>query len=150
MNDSQMGECVHIVELTRRIQLCAAHRLHSPSLSDEENKKIYGKCNHENGHGHNYVIYVTVRGPLDEKTGMVMNIVDLNSAMKQSFIDKIDHKNLDKDIEFFTKNPSTTENIALFIWNELEKYLPNPKLLYEIKIYETENNIVTYHGPNYY
>lgn len=144
------GDLINIVELTRRMQISSCHRLHSPHLSDEENKKIYGKCNHVNGHGHNYEIQVTVRGQLDEKTGMVMNIQDLNAAMKKSIMDTIDHKNLDKDVEFFKTAPSTTENLAIYIWQEMEKHLPNPKLLYKVMIKETENNFISYHGPNYY
>lgn len=135
-----------IVELTRRLQFSACHRLHSPHLNDEDNLKIYGKCNHINGHGHNYEVEVTVKGPLDEKTGMVMNIQDLNMAMKKTIMAQLDHKNLDKDVEFFKHNPSTTENLAVYIWKQLQDYLPDG-LLYEIKIKETENNFVTYHGP---
>lgn len=136
------------VYLTRRLQFSACHRLHSPYLTDDENIKIYGKCNHKHGHGHNYEVEVTVRGPLDEKTGMVMNIQDLNTAMKETIMKNLDHKNLDLDVDFFKTNPSTTENLAVYIWNEIEQYLPKPELLYEVHIKETENNFVSYRGPN--
>lgn len=136
----------HNVELTRRLQFSACHRLNSVYLSAEDNLKVYGKCNNPNGHGHNYEVQVTVRGPVDKRTGMVMNIQDLNVAMKKAIMDEIDHKNLDKDVEYFKDIPSTTENLAIYIWNRMKFYLPCPHLLFEVKIKETENNFVSYKG----
>jgi 6-pyruvoyltetrahydropterin/6-carboxytetrahydropterin synthase len=115
-------------------------------LSDEENKLIFGKCNNPNGHGHNYAAEVSVRGPVDSKTGMVMNLTDLKKVMDQCIMDPMDHKNLDKDVEYFQTIPSTAENIAVFIWDSMLRKLNNPDLLYEVKLYETENNIVVYRG----
>lgn len=120
--------------------------LFSVKLSDEENKIIFGKCNNPNGHGHNYVVEVSVRGPVDERTGMVMNLVDLKKVMDKCIMEPMDHRNLDKDVKYFKAIPSTAENIAVFIWDSIKLHLDNPELLYEVKIYETENNIVVYRG----
>lgn len=91
-------------------------------------------------------VEVTVRGPLDPVTGMVMNISDLKRYMKNVLMDGLDHKNLDKDVPYFKNVVSTTENLAIYIYNEMKKELPNPDLLYEVKIHETDNNIVYYRG----
>ncbi|KAK2582660.1 hypothetical protein KPH14_004939 [Odynerus spinipes] len=135
-----------IVYLTRKESISSCHRLHSNVLSDEENKVIYGKCNNFWGHGHNYTVEVTVRGPLDPATGMVMNISDLKVYMKNVLMEQLDHKNLDKDVPYFKNVVSTTENVAIYIYNELKKEMPKPELLYEVKIHETDNNIVYYRG----
>lgn len=135
-----------IVYLTRKESISSCHRLHSNGLSDEKNKEIYGKCNNFWGHGHNYTVEVTVRGPLDPVTGMVMNISDLKVYMKNVLMERLDHKNLDKDVPYFKNVVSTTENLAIYIYNELKKEMPNPDLLYEVKIHETDNNIVYYRG----
>ncbi|XP_046629174.1 6-pyruvoyl tetrahydrobiopterin synthase isoform X1 [Neodiprion virginianus] len=137
---------VPVVYLTRKETISACHRLHSPHLTDEQNAAIYGKCNNFWGHGHNYTVEVTVRGPVDEKTGMVMNISDLKIYMKNVLMDKLDHKNLDKDVPYFKHVVSTTENVAIFVFDELKKEMPKPDLLYEVKIYETDKNIVIYRG----
>ncbi|XP_076221144.1 6-pyruvoyl tetrahydrobiopterin synthase purple isoform X4 [Nomia melanderi] len=120
----------------------------SDNLSEEENKNVYGKCNNYWGHGHNYTVEVTVRGPVDSVTGMVMNLSDLKSYMKTILMEQLDHKNLDKDVLYFKDVVSTTENVAIYIFNELKNLMPNPKLLYEVKIYETDKNIVVYRGEN--
>ncbi|OXU32109.1 hypothetical protein TSAR_002950 [Trichomalopsis sarcophagae] len=137
-----------VAYLTRKESISSCHRLHSPHLSDEENAKIYGKCNNYWGHGHNYTVEVTVRGPVDPKTGMVMNISDLKVYMKKILMDQLDHKNLDKDVDYFKNVVSTTENVAIYVFDEIKKLLPQPELLYEVKIYETANNIVIYRGES--
>ena len=134
-----------IVMLTRVESFSSSHRLHSNQLSDEENLQIYGKCNNPNGHGHNYKVEGTVRGPLDPKTGMVMNIADLKVVMNKAFMETLDHKNLDKDVPYFKDCVSTAENIAVYIWNRMQEGLPQG-LLYEVKLHETEKNIVVYRG----
>ncbi|XP_055385641.1 6-pyruvoyl tetrahydrobiopterin synthase [Condylostylus longicornis] len=134
--------------LTRKEIFSACHRLHSPHLSNEENAEIFGKCNNLNGHGHNYVVEVSVRGPIDMRTGMVMNITELKEAMKIVIFENLDHKNLDKDVPFFKSVPSTTENVAIFIWDNLKKVLKQPELLFQVKIHETNNNIVSYRGQH--
>nr|CAD7394554.1 unnamed protein product [Timema cristinae] len=117
-----------------------------PHLNDEDNKLTYGKCNNPNGHGHNYVVEVTLRGPVTTDTGMVMNIHDLKQYMNAAIMDTMDHKNLDKDVPYFENVVSTTENVCIFIWNNLKTLLPNPDSLFEVKIHETEKNIVKYRG----
>ncbi|CAO1339276.1 unnamed protein product [Diamesa hyperborea] len=140
-----MTSCA-IINITRKECFSAAHRLHSPHLSDEVNKDIFGKCNSENGHGHNYTVEVTIRGPIDLKTGMVMNLTDLKACMDSAIMKQLDHKNIDKDVMHFQKIPSTTENVAVFIWDSLKSKLPKPELLFEVKLYETDKNFVSYRG----
>ena len=131
--------------ITRRLTFSAAHRLHSDKLGAAENRRVFGKCNHPNGHGHNYVLEVTVAGPIDPITGMVFNLTDLKDVMTDVIERDIDHKNLNMDVPAFkTLNP-TAENIAAVLWGLLEKRL-KPGLLHEVKLIETENNFVSYRG----
>ena len=116
------------------------------SFSSEDNKTIFGKCNNPNGHGHNYVVEVTVKGPVDTDTGMVMNLTDVKKIINKNVMIPLDHKNLDKDVPYFKNVVSTTENVAIFIFNSIRSELPNQVSLYEIKIWETEKNIVIYRG----
>jgi len=134
------------VYLQRRETFSSSHRLHSFDLSEEENKKIFGKCNNPNGHGHNYTLLVTVAGRVNKTTGMVINLSDLKVILQEKVLSLVDHKNLDLDVPYFKegKIPSTTENLAVFIWNELYPTLSD--CLYEVKIHETENNVVVYRG----
>lgn len=135
-----------VAYLTRRETFCAGHRLNSKHLTPEENFQTYGKCNNVNGHGHNYVVEVTVCGPIDCRTSMVMNITDLKNAMNSVILKTLDHKNIDKDVEYFKNIPSSMENIAVYIWDNLYEKLEQPELLYEIRICETEKNSVIYRG----
>ena len=127
------------------VSFSTSHRLHSPSLSDEENLEVFGKCNKLNGHGHNYKVVVTVHGEIDPVTGMVMNLTDLKEYMEEAIMKSLDHMNLDLDVPFFTDVVSTTENVAVYIWENLQKLLP-VGALYKVKVYETDNNIVVYKG----
>eukprot|EP00158_Paraphelidium_tribonemae_P003714 Partr_v1_DN26316_c0_g1_i2_m43322 putative 6-pyruvoyl tetrahydrobiopterin synthase len=135
-----------IAFIRRTAQFSAAHRLNSPKLSVEENRIVYGKCNHINGHGHNYDVSVTIRGPIDPTTGMVINIVVLRDALEAVVMDRLDHKNLDMDVDFFSSTPSTTENVCLYIWTEMKRYLctagrlPPGADLFEVAINETSKN----------
>lgn len=122
----------------------------SNELGEEENRRIFGKCNNLHGHGHNYKVEVTVRGPVCRETGMVINIADLKFYMEEVIMKKLDHKNLDKDVPYFANKVSTTENLAIYIFDELYSIFPNPSILYEVKIYETDKNIVTYRGEKGY
>lgn len=137
-----------VVYVTRVESFSACHRLHSKSLSDEENKALFGKCNNPNGHGHNYKVEVTVRGPVDAKTGMVINITDLKTIINTAIMDVMDHKNLDLDVPEFrdTELVSTTENVAYVIYESIRKQLPSHVHLYEVKVHETEKNIMSYRG----
>ncbi|XP_032084672.1 6-pyruvoyl tetrahydrobiopterin synthase [Thamnophis elegans] len=143
------GAAVAMAPPRARVSRCAAfsasHRLHSPSLSDEENRKLFGKCNNPNGHGHNYKVEVTVQGEINPLTGMVINLTDLKAYMEEAIMEPLDHKNLDKDVPYFAEVVSTTENVAVFIWDNLQKHLPTGAL-HKVKVYETEKNVVVYKG----
>lgn len=136
------------VYLTRRETFSASHRLHSKSLTDEQNLNIFSKCNNPNGHGHNYILEVTITGSINPQTGMLMNITDLKNIIQNHVLDLVDHKHLDLDVEYFREMNlvSTTENLCVFIWNQLVMNLDKNAHLYEIKLYETEKNIVVYRG----
>ena len=132
-----------IVYLTRRETFCASHRLYSAELSEEENEILFDKCCNPSGHGHNYVLKVTLRGEPDPKTGIIMNLVDMKKIIREEVIDKLDHKYVNVDVpEFKTVNP-TVENVAIVIWNLLNDKLP---ALYEVEVHETENNVAVYQG----
>lgn len=140
-----------LVYLTRRETFSACHRLHNPTLSDDENRDIFGKCNHVHGHGHNYVLEVTICGPADPSTGMVMNLVDLKRLIHEAVMVPMDHKNLDVDVEEFRDEGrvSTTENLSIVIWERIQRLLvplSSSAGLHEVKIWETGKNIVVYRG----
>lgn len=134
-----------VAHITRRITFSAAHRLHSDALSPEENRRVFGKCNHPNGHGHNYVLEVTVAGPIDPVTGMVHNLTDLKRVMSEVVEHDIDHKNLNVDVPAFRDLNPTAENIAAVLWDLLAARLPKG-LLREVRLVETENNFVSFRG----
>ncbi len=131
--------------ITRRMTFSAGHRLHNDALSAEENRRIYGKCNNVNGHGHNFTVEVTVAGEIDARTGMVFNLRDLKSVMAEIIEDGLDHKNLNLDVPAFQGVIPTAENIASVLWAMLARRLPEGAL-HEVKLIETENNFVTYRG----
>lgn len=134
-----------LIYLTRRETFSASHRLHSSAMTPEENKLFFEKCNSENGHGHNYTLKVTVKGPVNPKTGVLMNLTTLKDLIHIHVLEKVDHKHLNHDVEEFkTLNP-TTENVAIVIWNWLSPHLPQ-NILYEVLLEETENNTVIYRG----
>ncbi|KAL0099323.1 hypothetical protein PUN28_020114 [Cardiocondyla obscurior] len=135
-----------IAYLTRKAHISCCHRLNSLFLTEEENKRVYGKCNNIWGHGHNYTVEVTVRGPVDPLTGMVMNLVDLKNSMQKVLMDEMDHKNIDKQIDYFKERVSTTENVAIYIFEELKTHMTNPELLYEVKVHETDKNVMCFRG----
>lgn len=132
------------VYLTRRATFSAAHRLHSLELSDDENREIFGKCNNPHGHGHNYGLEVTIQGEIDPRTGMVINLTDLKTAIEEAIIKPFDHKHLNYEPVFEEINP-TAENMAVVFWHLLEKQL-SKGLLYEVKLHETDNNTAVYRG----
>lgn len=130
----------------RKLRLCAAHRMFNPSLTDEENYKLYGAGSNEFGQGHNYTINIVLYGPVDPITGMVINLTDLKQVMIKAIEKPFDHKNIDKQIEYFQTHVSTVENIAIYIWQEMKKYLAKSELLYEVCVRETDMNVVRYRG----
>ena len=136
-----------MIYITRREQFCAAHRMYRKDWSDEENLRVFGKCSNPNWHGHNYVLYVTVKGEIPEETGFFINLSRLKEIIKDKIIDKVDHKNLNLEVGFMSGRIATTENLALAIWNELKPVIENEgALLHCVKIGETENNSVEYYG----
>lgn len=134
-----------VVTVTRRLRFNAAHRVHNPELSDQENHEIYGKCNNPNWHGHNYVLEVSVTGEIDPVTGYVIDLGKLKELVERSVIDHIDHRNLNIDVEFMKGINPTSENIIVAIWNLLQSEIL-PARLRRLKLWETENNHVEYEG----
>lgn len=136
-----------MIYLTRRERFNAAHRLFRKDWSDEKNAEIFGKCSNPNWHGHNYILYVTVKGESNPETGFVANLKDISSIIKKRIIDKIDHKNLNLEVEFLQDKIISTENIAMSIWDELIHPIKSLGCeLHCIKLVETENNFVEYYG----
>lgn len=131
--------------VTRREVFSASHRLFNEKLTDEENDQIFGKCNSPNGHGHNYVLEVVVAGDVDPKTGYVIDLKLLKKIIIEQVIKKVDHTNLNLDVDFLKNKIPTAENIAIGIWNELVDKIPAGRL-YSVKIFETENNYAEYKG----
>jgi 6-pyruvoyltetrahydropterin/6-carboxytetrahydropterin synthase len=134
-----------VVTVTRRLQFNAAHRVHNPALSDEENERLFGKCNNPNWHGHNYTLDVSVRGGIDEKTGYVIDLAVLKRIAEQKAVDLIDHKNLNLDVAFMRGVIPTSENIIVAIWRELAPAITPGKLV-RLVLWETPNNYVEYTG----
>ncbi|MFA6402480.1 MAG: 6-carboxytetrahydropterin synthase [Salinivirgaceae bacterium] len=136
-----------MVYLIRRERFNSAHRLFNPIYSDEENYAIYGKCANPNWHGHNYELFVTVKGEVDPKTGLVINLKDLSKLIKSKIIDKVDHRNLNLEVDFLQNTIISNENIIIAIWKELEVELNKTSArLYKLKLVETENNFAEYYG----
>jgi 6-pyruvoyltetrahydropterin/6-carboxytetrahydropterin synthase len=134
-----------MVYLTRRTSFSASHRLWSNQLTEAENYAVYEKCANPNGHGHNYVLEVTIRGTPDPQTGMVMNLTELKHAVSEQIIKWVDHKHLNYDVPWLEGSIPTTEVLAIKFWERLAEVLPR-NLLYEVKLHETEHNIASYRG----
>lgn len=136
-----------MVYLTRRETFNAGHRLFRPEWSDEENYRVFGKCSNPEGHGHNYVLFVTVKGNLNPETGFVVNLKALGSVINEHIIEKLDHKNINTQVDFMKGRLASTENLAIGVWDELD---PHIRLLgaelHCVKIAETENNFAEYYG----
>jgi 6-pyruvoyltetrahydropterin/6-carboxytetrahydropterin synthase len=128
----------------RRYVISASHRLHTEALSPEENRAVYGKCNNTNGHGHNYNLEVLVGGEVARDTGMVMNLVDLDNAVRATVLERFDHANLNLDPLFANQVP-TTENFAMAIFRLLAGAIKSSRLEY-VRVEETENNFFEFYG----
>ncbi|MCP3914620.1 MAG: 6-carboxytetrahydropterin synthase [bacterium] len=137
-----------MVEITHRAEFSAAHRLHTAALSDEENRRIYGPCN--TVHGHNYAVEVTVRGPVDARTGMVMNLTDLMRVMHEEIISQVDHKHVNEDVPFLAGVIPTAENMAVAFWGRLAVHVDAfaGSELHCVRVVEGSANSVAYHGPS--
>jgi 6-pyruvoyltetrahydropterin/6-carboxytetrahydropterin synthase len=133
------------VTVTRRMHFSAAHRVHNPQLSDEENRRTFGKCNNPNWHGHNYILDVSVRGEVDPRTGYVIDLSRVKSIVTTHVVDKVDHRNLNLEVDFLRDTIPTTENIVVAFWRELEPAL-KPAQLTRLVLWETVNNYVEYDG----
>lgn len=129
----------------RRETFNCAHRLNNPEWSEEKNKLVFGKCNNNNYHGHNYVLETWVEGAIDPETGYVMDAKILKDIIRKNITEPFDHRNLNLDVPDFKNLNPTAENIAVVIWNKLRAHI-SKDLKLSIRLYETENNIVEYSG----
>jgi 6-pyruvoyltetrahydropterin/6-carboxytetrahydropterin synthase len=139
--------CIEMIYLTRKVEFSAAHTLYNPALSPEENQHLFGKCGNPKGHGHNYVLEVTVRGEIDEKTGFFMNLETLKQILQEEIIEHLDHKNINLEVDFFKEHVATCENMARWIWDRLDVRIEGCEL-YRVRLYETRNNFVEYFGDD--
>lgn len=128
-----------MVEITRTYEFAAAHRLHSPALTDEDNLAVYGKCNHPAGHGHNYVLEVTVATEISPTTGFARDAELMDDTVNYQIVDRYDHRNLDVDVEELAGRPTTSENVALAIHARLSRFLP----IKRVRLWETARNAFT-------
>ncbi|MFZ4548505.1 MAG: 6-carboxytetrahydropterin synthase [Bacteroidales bacterium] len=136
-----------MIFITRRERFNAAHRLFKPEYSDEQNLGIFGKCSNPNWHGHNYTLFVTVKGEVNPETGFLANLKDLSSLIENLILEKLDHRNINLEVDFMAGKLASTENLAIGIWNELKAPISEMgAMLHCIKVYETENNFVEYFG----
>jgi|TARA_B100000767_G_scaffold242918_1_gene240282 6-pyruvoyltetrahydropterin/6-carboxytetrahydropterin synthase len=135
------------IYITRRETFNAAHRLRREDWSEAKNEEVFGKCSNKNWHGHNFDLFVTVKGIPSDETGFVINLKDLGQIIKENVIEKVDHKNINLDVPFMKGKMSSTENLAIGIWEEMENLISvKGGELVKIKLIETENNFVEYFG----
>ena len=134
-----------LVTVTRRVRFNAAHRVHNPVLSDEENRRLFGKCNNPNWHGHNYTLEVSVEGDVDPTTGYVVDLGEVARVAEREIVDHVDHRNFNLDVPFMRDVIPTSENIIVRFWQVLAPHLA-PARLTRLRLWETENNYVEYDG----
>lgn len=135
-----------MVYLTRVEHFNAAHKLYNPAWSKEKNEQIFGECANENWHGHNFELYVTVKGDADIDSGFVMDAKELSKIINECVIDKLDHKNLNLDVDFLRGKICSTENLVTEIWKQLQPNIPQNIALHSLKLYETPRIYVEYFG----
>jgi 6-pyruvoyltetrahydropterin/6-carboxytetrahydropterin synthase len=135
-----------MVYLTRLEHFNAAHRLFNPDWNYEKNEEVFGKCANENWHGHNYELFVTVKGIPNPRTGFVFDVKKLSELIKEHVIEKVDHRNLNVDVDFMKGKMCSTENLAIACWEQLQPQLPEGVELHSIKLYETPRIYVEYFG----
>src|SRR5881398_4030283 len=133
--------------VTAKLTFSAAHRLNNPKYDAEWNRRTYDKCDNPKGHGHNYALEVSVKGRIDPETGMVIDLKKLKDIMRTRVIDRVDHKNLNTDVDFLRGVIPTAENLARCFWQQLAPAIKEGSL-YEIVVEETEKNSVTYRGED--
>lgn len=134
-----------MVYITKQVKFSAGHRLYNPEFSAEENDRIYDKCNNPRGHGHNYTLEVTLCGNPDPKIGYLYDLKKLKEIINREIIDKVDHKNLNEDVDFLKGVIPTVENLAFKFWELLDGKFGNAKL-FRIKLFETDTSFVEYYG----
>jgi 6-pyruvoyltetrahydropterin/6-carboxytetrahydropterin synthase len=134
-----------MVYLTRKLEFSASHLYHNPALSAEENRRIFGKCNNPNGHGHNYTLEVTVRGDVDPRSGFVVDLRELKDILNREVMDALDHRFLNKEVPEFRDQIPTTENLSIAIWQRLEPKLRVARL-HRVRLYETPDLFVDVYG----
>ncbi|XP_046354942.1 6-pyruvoyl tetrahydrobiopterin synthase-like [Haliotis rufescens] len=134
-----------IVYVSRTETFSAGHRLFTEKLTDVENEKIFGKCTAVNGHGHNYKVRVTLRGPVHPVTGMVFNLTTLRRLMTECIMDVLDHKNINVDVPHFRDTVASSENVALYIWKQMSDRLP-ANLLNAVEVKEIDEASAVYFG----
>ena len=133
------------VTVTRRLRFNAAHRVHNPALSDQENDALFGKCNSPNWHGHNYILDVSVTGGIADKTGYVLDLGLVRDIVAREVLEKVDHRNFNVDVDFMRGIIPTSENIVVAFWDVIEPAL-RPATLTRLVLWETDNNYVEYSG----
>jgi 6-pyruvoyltetrahydropterin/6-carboxytetrahydropterin synthase len=136
-----------MIYITRRERFNAAHRLYRAEYSDEKNLEVFGKCSNPNWHGHNYELFVTVKGEIDPMTGFLVNLKKLSVIIRKQVIEKLDHKNINLEVDFMQGKLASTENLAVGIWQELMPHMDAlGAQLHCVKVVESENNFVEYFG----
>jgi 6-pyruvoyltetrahydropterin/6-carboxytetrahydropterin synthase len=133
------------VTVTRLVRFNAAHRVHNPALSDEENTRLFGRCNNPNWHGHNYTLEVSLTGEPDPVTGFVIDLGLVKRIVEREYVDLVDHRNFNLDVPFMAGVIPSTENVVVACWRVLEPAL-KPARLTRLRLWETENNYVEYEG----
>lgn len=137
----------NLIYITRRERFNGAHRLFRADWTDEKNLEVFGKCSNPNWHGHNYNLFITVKGYNNPELGYLVNLKDLSRIINERVIEKLDHKNLNVEVDFLENTIISSENIAIAIWNQLEKPIQEiGASLHCVKLVETENNFVEYFG----
>jgi 6-pyruvoyltetrahydropterin/6-carboxytetrahydropterin synthase len=137
-----------MIYITRRETFNAAHKLYHEGWSKDKNAEVFGKCANPNWHGHNYILFITVKGEIDPETGYVIDLKKLSDIAREKVVDKLDHKNINLDVDFMHDKMASTEILAISIWEQLQDSINSPNCkLHCIKLHETENNYVEYYGP---
>ncbi len=135
-----------MIFLTRHEHFNAAHKLYNPNWSEEKNNTVFGKCANANWHGHNYELMVTIKGEVDPETGFLMDAKKLSDILQKEVCEKLDHKNLNLDVDFMQGVLASTENLAMAIWQQITPHLPTNVKLHCVKLYETPRIGVEYYG----
>ncbi len=133
----------------RRYDFAAAHRLHSPALSEEENQAVFRQCNNPHGHGHNYEFEVFLTGTLNTTTQMMIDLLALDALVEHHILDVVDHRYLDKEVAMFQGVITTAENIAYVFFETLAPHFPDSVQLVGVRVYETRNNAALFLSPDY-